>query len=302
VRLTGIAVAFRVVAALDASTRLSGIIGRPVSHSLSPAMHNAAFAACGLNWAYLAFDVEDARVAEAMTGLAAAGCAGLNVTIPHKQTVMAHCSSVSEAATAIGAVNTLIPDGSGGWHGDNTDAAGFARAVDDAVPEDVLAGVVLLVGAGGAARAVAHAVATRGGRLLVSNRSPEKAAELGWVVPFDPISLNAAAAQAALVVNATSLGMGSDDVPSELPLVGIGPEQVVNDLVYRPGGTPWSAAAAARGARTVDGLGMLLHQGAAAFEQWTGTPAPVDVMRAALQAARSAPKNVDSTHVSADTD
>jgi shikimate dehydrogenase len=278
-----ITVGFGVVAPLDAATRLTGIIGRPVSHSLSPAMHNAAFAACGLNWVYLAFAVEDERVAEALSGLAAAGCSGLNVTIPHKQAVMEHCSSVSESATAIGAANTLVPDGAGGFRADNTDAEGFQRALDEAIPDDVAAGVVLLIGAGGAARAVAHAVKLRGGRLLVSNRSPEKAAELGWVVPFDPAALNAAASEATLVVNATSLGMGSDDVPFELPLAGLGPSQVVNDLVYRPGGTPWSAAAAARGARTVDGLGMLLHQGAAAFERWTGQPAPVDVMREALQ-------------------
>jgi shikimate dehydrogenase len=101
-------------------------------------------------------------------------------------------------------------------------------------------------------------------------------------VPFERDALNAAASEATLVVNASSLGMGSDDVPAVLPLAGIGPGQVVNDLVYRPGGTPWLAAAGARGARTVDGLGMLLHQGAAAFERWTGEPAPVDVMRSAL--------------------
>ena len=249
-------------------------------------MHNAAFDATGLNWAYLAFAVEPDRVGQALAGLAAAGCGGLNVTIPHKQAVMEHCSSISEAATAIGAANTLIPDGAGGFRADNTDTEGFQRALDEAIPEDVAedvaGGVVLLIGAGGAARAVAHAVASRGGRLLVSNRHPEKAADLGWVVPFDTAALNAAASEATLVVNATSLGMGSDECPPELPLAGIGPNQVVNDLVYRPGGTAWSAAAAARGARTVDGLGMLLHQGAAAFERWTGRPAPVDVMRDAL--------------------
>ncbi len=268
---------------LDAATRFAGIIGSPVSHSLSPAMHNAAFQAVGLNWAYLAFPVAPEGVGEALAGLAAVGCCGLNVTIPHKQAVMEHCASVSDAARAIGAANTLVPDGAGGFDAHNTDAEGFQRALDEAVPDDVAAGVVLLIGAGGAGRAVAHAVAQRGGRLLVSNRSPEKAAELGWVVPFDAAALNAAAEQATLVVNATSLGMGSDECPPELPLAGLGPGQVVNDLVYCPGGTPWSHAAAARGARTVDGLGMLLHQGAAAFERWTGRDAPLDVMRAALR-------------------
>ena len=105
-------------------------------------------------------------------------------------------------------------------------------------------------------------------------------------MPFTVEAINEAAAECALVVNATSLGMGSDEVPPELPLRGIGPDQAVNDLVYRPGGTPWLAAAAARGARTVDGLGMLLHQGAAAFERWTGVDAPVEVMRDALLSAR----------------
>lgn len=274
---------------VDAQTRLTGIIGWPVEHSLSPAMHNAAFAALGLNWAYLAFPVAPARVEEAVRGLAAAGCAGLNVTIPHKQAVMRACSSVSEAALAIGAANTLIPDGAGGFRADNTDGEGFLRALDELIPEDVAGQDVLLIGAGGAARAVAHAIRSRGGRLRVANRTAGKARELGDVVPFDGESLNRAAAQAALVVNASSLGMGSDQVPPELPLSGLGPDQVVNDLVYRPGGTPWLAAAAARGARTVDGLGMLLHQGAAAFERWTGEAAPVDVMRDALLGARPAP-------------
>jgi shikimate dehydrogenase len=267
---------------LDARTRLTGIIGMPVGHSLSPAMHNAAFAACGLNWAYLAFPVEPANVAAAIRGLAALGCAGLNVTIPHKRAVLASCSSATDAVGAIGAANTLIPDGKGGFRADNTDAEGFQRALDEAVGGDVSGGRVLMIGAGGAARAVAHAVRLRGGRLLVANRTPERALELGEPVPFTRDALNAAAAEATLVVNASSLGMGSDDVPPELPLDGIGPGQVVNDLVYRPGGTPWLEAAAARGARTVDGLGMLLHQGAAAFERWTGQTAPVDVMRAAL--------------------
>lgn len=270
----------------DATTRLTGILGWPVEHSLSPAMHNAAFAACDLNWAYLAFAVERSRIAEAVRGLAAVGCSGLNVTIPHKQAVIEHCSGTSPSVDAIGAANTLIPDGSDGFRADNTDAEGFLRALDEGGAGDFAGARVLLIGAGGAGRAVAHAVRSRGGHLLVANRTPERAAELGEPVPFTVDAINAAAAESALVVNATSLGMGTDEVPPELPLAGIGPDQAVNDLVYRPGGTPWLAAAAARGARTVDGLGMLLHQGAAAFERWTGVDAPVAVMRAALLDAR----------------
>jgi shikimate dehydrogenase len=270
----------------DAHTRLTGILGWPVGHSLSPAMHNAAFRELGLNWVYLAFGVEPGRVAAAVEGLAAAGCRGLNVTVPHKSAVLAACSGRSAAVEAIGAANTLIPDGSGGFRAENTDAEGFLRALDEAVGEDIAAGRVLLIGAGGAGRAVAHAVRLRGGHLMVANRTADKAAELGEVVPFERGALDRAASEAALIVNASSLGMGRDEVPEELPLSGIGPAHVVNDLVYRPGGTPWLAATAARGARTVDGLGMLLHQGAAALELWTGQRAPVEVMRQALADAR----------------
>jgi shikimate dehydrogenase len=266
----------------DAHTRLVGILGWPVEHSLSPAMHNAAFARLGLNWAYLAFAVAPERLGEAVAGLAAAGCAGLNVTIPHKQAVLAHCSAVSPAVGAIGAANTLIPDGDGGFRAENTDAEGFLRALDEAAPLDLDGAEVLLVGAGGAARAVGWALRSRGARIRVSNRTPDRAADLGIHVPFIPAALDAVAGQCALVVNATSLGLGADAPPPELPLAGLGRGQVVADLVYRPGGTPWLAAAAARGARPVDGLGMLLHQGAAAFAAWTGVEPPLDAMRAAL--------------------
>ncbi len=269
---------------IDGRTRLAGIIGWPVEHSLSPAMHNAAFAELGLNWAYLAFPVHPDRVAEAVRGLAAAGCAGLNVTIPHKQDVLGCCSAVSEAAAAIGAANTLVPDGAGGFRADNTDAAGFLRALDEQAPLDLFERDALVIGAGGAARAVVFALRSRGARVRVANRTPAKAAELGDPVPFVSQALETVAAQSALVVNTTSLGLHGDLAPSELPLAGLGRDQVVADIVYRPGGTPWLGAVAARGARTVDGLGMLLHQGAAAFEQWTGRPAPLEAMRTALAA------------------
>ncbi|MGD9694877.1 MAG: shikimate dehydrogenase [Thermoleophilia bacterium] len=267
---------------LDGRTRVAGIIGWPVEHSLSPAMHNAAFGALGLNWAYAAFAVDPARVEEAVRGLAAAGVAGLNVTIPHKRAVVPLCSSVSDAVRAIGAANTLVPDGDGGFRGDNTDAEGFLRALDEAAPVDLEGRDALVLGAGGAARAVVFALRSRGARVRVANRTAAKAAELGDPVPFAGAALDAVAAGTAIVVNTTSLGLEGDAAPPELPLAGLGPDQVVVDVVYRRGGTPWLAAATARGARGVDGLGMLLHQGAAAFAQWTGVEPPIDVMRAAL--------------------
>jgi len=268
---------------IDAKTTVTGILGWPVGHSLSPRMHNAAFAACGLNWAYLAFPVTPGAVSSAVHGLAAAGIAGLNVTIPHKHEVIDACSGVSDAVTAIGAANTLIPDGTGGFRADNTDAAGFIRAIDEQAPLDLHGARVLILGAGGASRAVIHALRQRGAHPIIANRTIERAEALGQAIPFTDMAIRRALEDCALIVNATSLGMGSDEVPSGLPLDGIGPHHVVNDLVYRLGGTPWLHAAAARGARTVDGLGMLLHQGAAAFEQWTGRHAPIDAMRAALE-------------------
>jgi shikimate dehydrogenase len=270
---------------IDGHTRTAGIIGWPVEHSLSPAMHNAAFAALGLNWRYLAFPVPSGRVAEAVRGLAAAGVSGLNVTIPHKQAVVDCCSSVSEAVEEIGAANTLVPDGAGGFHADNTDAEGFVRALDEQAPVDLEGREALILGAGGAARALVFALRGRGARVVVANRTPGRGARIGAddEAPFAGPERDVAVKRAALVINATSLGLHGDAVPPELPLEAITPGQVVADIVYRAGGTPWLAAAAGRGARTVDGLGMLLHQGAAAFAQWTGQEPPVEAMRQALQ-------------------
>jgi shikimate dehydrogenase len=267
---------------ISGATRVTGIIGWPVGHSLSPAMHNAAFAALGLDWAYVAFPVAPERVREAVRGLAAAGVAGLNVTIPHKQAVLEDCSAVSDAVAAIGAANTLVPDGAGGWCADNTDALGFLRALDEAAPLALDGASVLVIGAGGAARAVVFALRQRGARVRVANRTRAKAAVLGDPVEFSRAALEEAASQSSMVVNCTSLGLHDDGVPDELPIDALGPERVVVDVVYRPGGTAWLAAAEGRGARCVDGLGMLLHQGAAAFAQWTGQEPPIRVMREAL--------------------
>lgn len=267
---------------ISGATRVTGIIGWPVTHSLSPAMHNAAFAALGLDWTYVAFPTPPAAVGSAIRGLAAAGVAGLNVTIPHKQAALDACSAVSEAAAAIGAANTLVPDGAGGWRADNTDARGFLRALDEAAPLELGGRTALVIGAGGAARAVVFALRQRGARVVVANRTAARAAELGDPLEFSRAALERAVAESALVVNCTSLGLHDTALPAELPLDGLGPGHVVVDVVYRPGGTAWLAAAAARGARCVDGLGMLLHQGAAAFVQWTGQEPPIEVMRAAL--------------------
>ncbi len=267
------------------ATRFAGVIGWPVGHSMSPRMHNAAFRALGLDWAYLAFPIAPEHLQQAVAGLFMSGCGGLSVTIPHKHAVIDCCTEVTPAVDAIGACNTLVPDGDGGIRGDNTDAEGFLRALDEQAPIDLVAAKVLMIGAGGAARAVAYALRDRGARVLVANRTPEKAAELGEPVEFTRRAMEEAADGAALVVNATSLGMGTDTVPADLPLDALGDGTVAYDLVYRAGPTPWLRAAAHHGARVVDGQGMLLHQGAVAFRQWTGQEPPLDAMRRGLDSA-----------------
>lgn len=264
------------------ATRFAGVIGWPVGHSLSPSMHNAAFRELGLDWAYLAFPIEAGHVEQAVRGLFQAGCSGLSVTIPHKHAVIACCDEVTDAVRAIGAANTLVPLADGRVRGDNTDADGFLRALDESAPVDLHGADVLMIGAGGAARAIAFALRGRGARVHVANRTAEKAAELGEPVAFTRDAIDQAARECALVVNASSMGMGSDEVPADLPVAVLGPGSVAYDIVYRTEPTPWLRAAAAQGARTVDGVGMLLHQGAIAFAQWTGMEPPLQAMRAAL--------------------
>lgn len=266
------------------ATRFAGVIGWPVGHSLSPSMHNAAFRELGLDWAYLAFPIPPEHLEPAVRGLFSAGCSGLSVTIPHKHAVISCCDEITDAVQAIGAANTLVPVGDGRLRGDNTDAEGFLRALDESAPVDLDGADVLMIGAGGAARAIAFALKGRGARVHVANRTAEKAAELGEVVPFTRDAVEQAAREAALVVNASSLGMGTDEVPADLPVRSLGAGTVAYDIVYRTEPTPWLRAAADQGARTVDGVGMLLHQGAIAFAQWTGVEPPLPAMRAALLA------------------
>lgn len=253
-------------------------------------MHNAAFASLGLDWCYLALPVEPGRLGEALRGLLALGFAGANVTVPHKREVMAHLDLVGEAARAIGAVNTVIVREGQLW-GENTDWLGFLAALREAGFEPAgRRGLVL--GAGGAARAVVYALASVGAEVTVCNRSAERAEEmvrgLAGSVPGAALrvgameSLGEAAQVADLLVNATPLGMwpetGVSPWPAALPLPS---HLAVCDLVYNPLQTALLAQAQAVGAGAVDGLGMLVQQGAAAFEMWTGRRPPVEVMRRA---------------------
>jgi shikimate dehydrogenase len=268
-------------------------MGWPVAHSLSPTMQNAAFAALGIEWAYVPLPVRPEDVQHALKGLAALSFVGANVTIPHKQAVMRYMDELSEAARITGAVNTIhLHDGK--FFGYNTDASGFLNALLEAKcnPKGMR---VAVLGAGGAARAVVYSLARAGAAsIVVLNRTAERGAflvdDLAAVFPdsslrFEALTLESLAALARkvdLVVNSTSVGMHPDieacPWPAEVPMPG---QIIYCDLVYNPLETVFLARARAAGAATIDGLGMLVHQGAFAFEKWTDQSAPIEVMRQA---------------------
>ncbi len=267
---------------ISGSTKVIALLGHPVGHSLSPAMQNAAFGASGQDFCYVTFDVEPAAMNEAMEGIRALGLAGCNVTVPHKQAVMEHLENIDSTANEIGAVNTIV-NRKGRLHGFNTDGDGFMRSLAE-LDIDVADKRVLIVGAGGAARGIGYKLVRKAGSLEIYNRTEEKSARLAdelnsvrqvasYMETLDDLS------GFDLILNATSLGLRPGD---ELPLdpALLRPGQVVGDLIYKQ--TPLLEAASKMGLKTFDGTGMLLWQGALAFELWTGTKAPVDVMRRAL--------------------
>jgi shikimate dehydrogenase len=272
---------------LDAHTQLAGVLGYPVRHSLSPAMHNAAFRAVGLNWVYLAFEVSPDALPQAIAGMRGLRIQGLNLTIPHKEAVMPLLDALTDAAQQVGAVNTLFWE-DGRLVGGNTDAEGFLRALHEGGVEP-LRQTVLILGAGGAARAVAYALHNQHCRLIIANRTPERAEVLAQGFNAVPVPMTADALRPLLpqvdgVVNCTTLGMAPDTDSS--PPIGwdaLPDTAWACDLVYRPLRTRFLQEAERRGLRTIDGLGMLVHQGALAFERWTGQTAPVATMRQAAE-------------------
>ena len=275
----------------DSNTTLVGVMGYPVRHSLSPLLHNTAFAALELNWTSLAFEVAPGQVAGALSGVRALGLAGISVTMPHKAEVAALVDECSPVARALGAVNCVVNREGTLW-GENTDGAGFLASLARGAGFNPAGRRCLVLGAGGAARAVALALAGAGcADVAVLNRTAARAdavaalaGKVGRVGRFDD---DADVAQADLVVNATPVGMAGTGAEDEGWLVRpslLHRGQVVADLIYAPRPTAWLAAAADGGARTVDGLGMLVHQAAAQLELWTGLPAPVDRMWEAASA------------------
>jgi shikimate dehydrogenase len=275
------------------STTVVGVIGDPVRHSLSPAIHNAAFAALGLDWVYVAFPVPRGRGAAAVAAARDLGLAGLNVTMPHKEDVAAACDDLTPDAAALRSVNTVVSRPGGRMLGDSTDGPGFLAALAE---EGIAVGGrrTLVLGAGGAARAVVLALGRAGASVVVAARRLEAAAAAALLAPSGrPVALEAVDGEvggADLVVNATPLGMAGEGPP--LDAARLRPGQVVVDLVYHPVETPLLAAARATGARTSNGLGMLVHQAARAFSLWTGAEAPLATMRQAAEAAIAA-RSVD---------
>lgn len=273
---------------IDGHTKIFALLGHPVGHSFSPRIQNPQFAAHNINGVYLAFDVPPAQLGEAVCGLYALGAQGGNVTVPHKEAVMAHLAEVSEEASLMGAVNTLvrIP---GGFRGENTDGRGFLLSLWENRGFVPAGKKVVVLGAGGSARAVAVALA-RGGaaEIILANRTLPKAQEIadllnartqakGQALPMDPADpasmedLHQAIAQADLIVHTTTIGMTpNNNSKPELDYSRFRAGQLVTDLIYNPEETAFLRAARLQGADTLNGAGMLYYQAALAFRLWTG--------------------------------
>jgi shikimate dehydrogenase len=279
-----------IIKEITGKTRICGLIGDPVAHTISPAMHNAAFTSRGLDYVYVPFPVKQKDLSKAIDGMRALDICGLNVTIPYKIAVIPLLDEMDSLAEQIGAVNTIVSD-NGKLKGYNTDALGFLQVLLKNGIEPKGKRVVLL-GAGGAARAIAFALANHGAELTILNRKQE----LDWAVALaakvskaygkeigalelDSINLKKTLAGADILVNATSVGMSPNIEETLVTADLLRPGLVVYDIVYNPAETRFLREARQAGAQTISGLDMLVGQGAAAFELWTGQKAPVDIMK-----------------------
>lgn len=274
---------------ITGATRLAGVIGDPVRHSRSPMIFNAAFAAAGLDWVYVAFPVAEGNGADAVRAMPLLDIAALNVTMPHKAAAASACDLLGPDAAALGVVNAVVREADGRLRGEATDGLGFVRATRELGFEFSGASVVVL-GAGGAARAIARALGAEGARVSVAARRTDTAVAAAALAPggvaVDWSDRNAAAAEAQLVVNATPIGMEGEVAP--IDVAQLAQHAMVIDTIYHPETTPLVAQATARGLRAANGIGMLVHQAALAFEHFTGHDAPLDVMRwAALDRAEA---------------
>jgi shikimate dehydrogenase len=275
---------------ISGKTRVCGVIGDPIEHTLSPIMHNAAFEASGLDFVYVAFKVKPSCVADAVNGMRALNIRGLNVTMPHKKTVMKNLDRVDLSAQIIDSVNTIL-NKENLLFGFNTDGVGAVRALkENGVP--LKGSKVLLLGAGGAARAIAYAMAKEADELTVLNRTVKDAQALAKLVEktaskrivsgslsLEDIDSNLQ--DSDILINATSVGMKPKPEETPVPIELLRKNLAVMDIVYNPLETKLAKDAKTLGAKVVSGVEMLIYQGAASFEIWTGKSAPVEVMRKA---------------------
>jgi len=279
---------------IDGSTTLVGVFGAPIEHTASPAMHNAAFEALKMNWAYLAFHVEPQALRTALQGARDMRLAGVNLTVPHKILALDCVDDIDAEARKLGAVNTVVME-KGKLRGFNTDGYGFLKAIKEEFNLSIRGKRILVLGAGGAARAIAVKCALEGAaRVAVANRTPARIEPIAREIrntksEFSSLALTAEEIRKVipdvdLVVNATSVGLKEGDslgLTADL----FSSRLRVYDAIYRPAKTELLGIAETAGAQVANGLGMLLHQGAKSFEIWTKRKAPLEVMRRALRAA-----------------
>jgi shikimate dehydrogenase len=274
--------------AISGKTRVCGVIGDPIEHTLSPTIHNAAFNHLGLDFVFLAFRVKAADLENALCGMRGLGIHGLNVTMPHKNAVIAYLNTMDTAVKFLGSANTILNE-DGKLSGFNTDGVGALKALRENGTE-LAEKKVLLLGAGGAAKAIAFSLVKEVGELVVLNRATEKAEELaerltgtlgkkvvGGALSPDAIAENLQ--DSDVLINATSVGMNPAANQSIVAPQWLRSDLTVMDIVYNPVETKLAKDAKAAGARVISGVEMLIYQGAASFQIWTGLSAPIEVMR-----------------------
>ncbi|NOJ69795.1 shikimate dehydrogenase [Paenibacillus alvei] len=272
---------------LNTSSKVYAVIGDPIAHSKSPLMHNAALQEMEVDGVYTAFHVKPEQLEHAVAGIRALGLGGVNVTIPHKEQVMAYLDEIDESARVIGAVNTIVHC-EGKLYGYNTDGLGYVRSLQEEMQADIPSSRIVIIGAGGAARGIAYALLAEGCKeLTIANRTVERAhalaEELSGFGKVRSVMLNDTPAippqDVDIVIQTTSVGMHPhiDEMP--VAKEWIQSHMLVSDIIYNPLETALLQAAKAQGCRIHNGLGMFVHQGAIAFELWTGMKAPTELMR-----------------------
>jgi shikimate dehydrogenase len=276
---------------------LFGLFAHPVHHSLSPVMHNAAFTELGLAHYYQAFDIHPEQLESAIQGIRALGIRGVNVSIPHKENVIPYLDEIDDEARIIGAVNTIVHQRDGSLKGYNTDGAGYVQSLLAETGIPLPQTQTLLLGAGGAAKGIAVYLLKNGcSQLTITNRTAEKASELalqleryiqqqglkGRVHAIDWSEASQESSNYHLIVNTTPIGMWPHSGQAPISLQGINANTIVSDIIYNPLTTQFLKEAAQQGARTHQGLGMFIYQGALAFEYFTGKQAPVNRMKAVV--------------------